>query len=193
MMAPRDADATPVPGPDDTPITAFTGRWRFLSNFYRSEFRAVIDLGDQSLSIRVPTLEHAYQASKATTLAIARRIIDEAGSALEARRMGRRLVLRPDWDQVRVPTMRALVQMKFAEVYLAERLLATGERELVEGNPWKDTFWGAVPSVKPTQAASQLNPGEQVYDTPSAVYIGQNWLGRILMERRSALRAERGK
>jgi predicted NAD-dependent protein-ADP-ribosyltransferase YbiA (DUF1768 family) len=43
-------------------------------------------------------------------------------------------------------------------------LLATDEADLVEGNHWNDTFWGVCRGV------------------------GQNWLGRILMDERASIR-----
>jgi predicted NAD-dependent protein-ADP-ribosyltransferase YbiA (DUF1768 family) len=66
---------------------------------------------------------------------------------------------------VKVDVMRDLIAQKFAVgSELADRLLATGDQELVEGNTWGDTFWGVCDGV------------------------GENWLGRLLMERRAALR-----
>ena len=49
---------------------------------------------------------------------------------------------------------------------LAEKLLATGEQELVEGNNWNDTFWGMCRGK------------------------GKNMLGNILMKIREELASE---
>lgn len=60
--------------------------------------------------------------------------------------------------------MRALLMVKFAPATeLAERLLATGDAQLVEGNTWGDTFWGVCDGV------------------------GENHLGRLHMWIRSML------
>ena len=52
---------------------------------------------------------------------------------------------------------------------LAEKLLETGDAELVEGNTWKDIYWGV--------------------DLKSN--YGQNKLGKILMKIRSELQGEK--
>ena len=52
---------------------------------------------------------------------------------------------------------------------LAEKLLATGDEEVVEGNTWHDRYWGRCKCVK--------HEGECL-----------NWLGRILMRVRADLR-----
>ena len=86
-------------------------------------------------------------------------------SPAEAKRFGRRVRLRLDWEQVKLDIMRQLVADKFARSdELRRRLLATGDAELVEGNAWNDTFWGVCRGR------------------------GQNHLGRILMEVRDGLR-----
>jgi len=64
--------------------------------------------------------------------------------------------------------MEMLVRAKFSGPLLAERLLATGTNELVEGNSWGDRTWGAV------------------WDGYRR--DGRNELGRILMQIRAALR-----
>lgn len=56
--------------------------------------------------------------------------------------------------------------MKFAIPELKEMLLATGDEELVEGNYWHDTIWGVCDGV------------------------GENHLGKMLMEIREDLRNE---
>jgi ribA/ribD-fused uncharacterized protein len=56
---------------------------------------------------------------------------------------GRQVQARPDWEQVKVGIMEQLVRLKFTtHSSLRDQLLATGDAELLEGNTWKDTFWG---------------------------------------------------
>jgi predicted NAD-dependent protein-ADP-ribosyltransferase YbiA (DUF1768 family) len=38
--------------------------------------------------------------------------------------------------------MRECLESKFADPELRMKLLATGSRNLIEGNRWGDTFWG---------------------------------------------------
>lgn len=171
-----------VPGPTD-PIVSFTGRYRFLSNFYPSRICCQFHFVDHGAGEAsgftdwAATVEHAYQASKALRDADCHRVL-KAATAAEARRLGRALrAVKPDWDEVRVPTMRELVRLKFEnDARLAKMLLATDARELVHGNAHRDRFWGRV----------------QVFrGTVPTTWEGENWLGRILMERRSALRVAR--
>lgn len=63
-------------------------------------------------------------------------------SAGAAKRRGRRLHLRSDWQERRVSVMRELLAIKFGGPDVREHLLATGDAVLVEGNWWGDQFWG---------------------------------------------------
>jgi ribA/ribD-fused uncharacterized protein len=140
-----------------TIITSFTGDYNFLSNFYPCE----LEMDGR----RYPSVEHAFQAAKSADPAERARIA-AAPNAGEAKNLGHALALRSDWEQVKVDIMRDLVRQKFScDPDLTERLLATGDAELIEGNTWRDAFWG-------------------VYEGR-----GENWLGRILMEVRRDLAA----
>ncbi len=142
-------------------ITDFQGKYFFLSNFAPAAVR--LD------GLEFPTVEHAYQAAKTLETA-ARRRIQAASTPALARKMGRKLAVRPDWPEVKVTVMQELLRQKFARhPHLKELLLATGEAELVEGNTWHDNFWGDCRCPRCRAA-----PGE-------------NRLGRLLMEVRREL------
>ncbi|MEK6642755.1 MAG: NADAR family protein [Planctomycetota bacterium] len=137
-------------------IAEFQGQYRFLSNFWPAE---VVHEG-----ITYPSAEHAYQAAKTLDMAERRRIasIPDPG---DAKREGRKLTLRPDWETAKFRAMEECVRDKFTRHSdLARKLLDTGEAELIEGNTWGDRVWG--------------------------VYQGQgeNRLGKILMKVRGELR-----
>ena len=84
----------------------------------------------------------------------------------EAKRLGRSVQLRPDWENVKLSIMEEIVQAKFAQNEdLKQLLLSTGELTLEEGNTWHDTFWGVDAKTRE----------------------GQNHLGRILMRVREEL------
>lgn len=137
-------------------IESFSGTYRFLSNFWMVE----ISLYD----VMYKSVEHAYQAAKTVDEAYKKRIQDAATPG-EAKRLGKSAPMRPDWEAVKVDFMRYLVSYKFGmHPELGKKLLATGNKELVEGNTWGDVFWGVCKGQ------------------------GQNWLGRILMETRERLR-----
>jgi N-glycosidase YbiA len=128
---------------------------RFLSNFYP----AAVTLD----GVTYPTVEHAYQAAKTFDLSDRQRILNCPPPNI-AKKIGRKVKARSDWEQVKVEVMTDLVRQKFTDhPELKAQLLATGDATLVEGNWWGDRFWGVC-------------NGE-----------GQNYLGRILMDVRKEL------
>jgi|SRR5882724_806674 len=134
-------------------ISEFQGEYRWLSNFAR----VPIEFGGQIY----PSVEHAYQAAKTWDLE-ARMKIREAKTPGEAKRLGKRLKVREDWDARKIYIMRELLIQKFLHKDYAKKLVATGDMELIEGNHWGDTFWGRCNGV------------------------GKNHLGILLMEIRAA-------
>jgi ribA/ribD-fused uncharacterized protein len=135
-------------------IDSFSGEYRFLSNFHPSpvEMKGIV----------YPTVEHAFQAAK-TLDSVERRRIAELDTPGKAKRAGRKVELREDWEQIKVKVMHWLVTRKFEDPQLAELLRATGDVQLIEGNYWGDRFWGVCEGQ------------------------GLNWLGRVLMDVRSKL------
>lgn len=114
-------------------IGPFEGEYRWLSNFWPAE---IIFEGHL-----YPSVEHAYVASK-TLNEMEREVIRSMRSPGEAKRLGRQLDLRDDWNTVRIPIMEDLVRKKFSNIHLAGLLLQTGDKEIIEINSWNDTFWG---------------------------------------------------
>jgi len=108
------------------------------------------------------TLEHAYQAAK-TDDQDDRVKIRFAPSARRAKQIGRKITIRPTWDAERINVMRTLVNDKFEDPELREKLLATKDAQLVSGG---DKFWGK-------------SHGQ-----------GDNHLGRLLMELRTSILQE---
>lgn len=139
-------------------IDKFEDEYAFLSNFYEA---SVIWEG-----IVYPSNEHAFQAAK--TLNPAKRLeIAAAATPGQAKRLGRQVQLRSDWEKVKFDIMLDICLAKFHQNQeLAEALLDTGTAELIEGNTWNDTTWGVCNG------------------------IGKNWLGNILMQVRECLRLE---
>ena len=88
------------------------------------------------------TNEHAYQAAKSLSIS-QRKLIKDVVSPGAAKRMGMKLILRVDWEIVKLEIMEELVRYKFTNhIGLTRLLLETGDREIIEGNTWNDTFWG---------------------------------------------------
>lgn len=113
-------------------IDRFDGEHRFLSNFWAAPVR--LD------GWGYPSVENAYQAAK--TLVVSERVPFQKCSAFEAKKLGRTLTLRADWEAAKRDEMVALLIQKFSHAHLCKLLVATGDAELIEGNHWGDTYWG---------------------------------------------------
>jgi ribA/ribD-fused uncharacterized protein len=119
--------------------------------------------------VPVPTVEHFFQACKSRT----RRGFDNVlacGTPAAAKRAGRQLELRPDWEQVKFEVMLCALRGKFRalEAYRSA-LLLTHPRPLAEDSP-SDFVWGCR--------------------DPEGGYNGQNLLGVALMQVRRELVAD---
>jgi len=139
------------------PIAQFQGEYRWLSNFWPAT--VMLD------GICYPSVEHAYVAAKSLDPDFRWKVSDCAKPG-DAKRLGRRAVLRPDWDDVKLTVMENLLAQKFTNPGLKNKLIATGTADLVEGNKWGDTFWGVCNGK------------------------GDNHLGRLLMALRERLQTE---
>lgn len=134
-------------------ILEFQGEYRWLSNFWPA--KVVLD------GVEYPTVENAYQAAKTPPTNRAGFVNCKPG---EAKRLGRFVKIRDDWEDVKVDVMRGLIEQKFAAgTLLGSKLMSTGQVDIVEGNHWGDTFWGVY-------------KGE-----------GKNILGTLLQEQRKKL------
>ncbi len=146
--------------------------------FYEQDFYVLSNFSSFNLRWKghtFPTSEHAYHWEKfagygdATNAAgdIATQVLN-APSAHEAFKLAEACKARrkPTWDAIKVDVMREILRAKVRQhEYVRRKLLATGDRELVE-NSWRDDFWGWGPSQD-----------------------GQNMLGKLWMEIRAELRA----
>lgn len=114
-------------------ISSFRGKHAFLSNF--SNYPARFEDTDY------PTAENAFQAAKTLNPVVRERFTEITPS--EAKRLGRSVPLRQDWNRIRISVMTGIVRDKFTRnPELKRLLLATGDAILIEGNTWGDRFWG---------------------------------------------------
>ena len=135
-------------------ISVFRYEYFSLSNFYPC--KVTID------GLTYNSSEAAFQAQKTLDRDI--RNIYTTLSPVEAKLHGKHVKLREDWDDVKVGIMEHIVREKFKQNEdLMQKLLDTGDRNLVELNNWNDTFWGV-----------SRRTGK-----------GENHLGKILMKVRS--------
>jgi ribA/ribD-fused uncharacterized protein len=140
---------------DQCKIDSFSGIFHFLSNFHRAPL--------MYHGIAYPTSEHAYQAAK-TLNENSKMNISILGTPSEAKRYGQTVSKRIDWAEVKLEIMAEIVRAKFIQnPTLREKLLATDDAILEEGNTWGDTYWGVCKGS------------------------GENNLGKVLMELRDCL------
>lgn len=135
-------------------INKFRGEYEFLSNFYPSK----IEIG----GLVFENAEAAFQSAKVTDIETKMKFCSLNPS--EAKRLGRRVNLRPDWEVVKDAVMLQVVMEKFFQnAPLAKKLINTEYSALIEGNDWGDKYWGVCDGV------------------------GENKLGKILMLVRAEL------
>lgn len=136
-------------------------RFRDKYSFLSNMYASPIVLG----SVHYTCAEAAFQAVKLKDKTQRVRFQGLSGSA--AKQLGRKVQLREDWNTIRIDVMRWVIKEKFSQnPELAKRLVQTGSEELIERNTWGDKFWGVCNGV------------------------GQNNLGKILMDLRSTLQKE---
>lgn len=138
-------------------INSFRDQYFFLSNFY--ECNITFD------GITYKNTEAAFQAQKCADKKDREQFSELDPS--KAKRLGRKVGLRKDWESVKIDLMAEIVRAKFAQNDdLKAMLLATGDEHLEEGNDWGDRIWGTVNGA------------------------GANNLGKILMKIREEIRHE---
>lgn len=142
-------------------INNFEGYNAFLSNFYECP---IVDKD----GILYPTNEHYFQAYKTLDLE-ERKMIAAAVTPGQAKRMGRRVQLRADWEYVKESVMLDALRLKFSKPAMKKKLLETGEAELIEGNWWCDNVWGNCNCPR------------------CSTKTGENRLGKLLMQIRAEL------
>lgn len=140
--------------PLTTDCPAFRGKYAFLSNFHPCK---VVYEG-----IEYPSSEHAFMSGK-TLDQQEKQHIASLPTPAAAKKYGRSITLRPDWEEVKFKIMEDVLRIKFEDPKLREKLLATKGFLLEELNWWKDTCWGICNGV------------------------GENHLGKLLMKVRDSI------
>lgn len=139
-------------------INLFSEKNAFLSNFAPCKVSYA--------GVQFTSVEAAYQAAKCKKWDDTLKF--KFLTAAEAKKLGRRVEMRPDWDDIRnyrLIVMEELLREKFSDKNpeLKQKLIDTYDAELIEGNTWNDTFWGVCAGV------------------------GENHLGKLLMKIREEL------
>lgn len=137
-------------------INSFSGKYDFLSNFYTCTVKYD--------GLTFTNAEAAFQSAKVTNMDSRKQFCNLPPA--QAKRLGRKVQLRKDWEDVKDQVMYDVLRAKFSNKKLCLLLLCTGDKELVEGNWWGDTYWGVCRGK------------------------GENKLGNMLMQLREELRKE---
>lgn len=143
--------------------------------FYEQDFYVLSNFSAfqvRSYGIDFATSEHLYHWEKfngeASHQPEIQREIRFSRSAHDAFKIAEKYKAsrRVDWDQVKVNVMANILRAKVQQhEYVRRKLLATGDRELIEDS-WRDDFWGWGPNRD-----------------------GRNELGKLWMDIRAELRA----
>ena len=140
-------------------IDCFMHEFAFLSNYARILPESPV------------TVEHLFQAAKAACPEDTARIM-AAETPGQAKKMARKIRKVENWDDIKLHIMFNLLLYKFSFEENWQKLLATGDEELCEGNIWHDNFWGDCHC-------------EHCCNKP-----GENHLGRLLMKVRELKKLE---
>lgn len=115
-------------------IIHFRGDFKFLSNFSLHGFKVG--------KIYYKTNEHYFQSMKAL-YEIERDFIIDTKSPGEAKKLGSKVQIRKDWDDVKRLYMQIGVNFKFIQnENIRKDLMLLKDYDLIEGNTWHDNYWG---------------------------------------------------
>jgi len=150
-------------------IDKFDGKYRFLSNFYpcKIEHQGITYNSVEAFYVAMKVNDQQLINGKYYTPGDFREMISKIKESAIVKKIGSKVKLRSDWNSKKLEFMNWAVREKFKDENLKQLLLSTGEQELIEGNFWKDTFWGVCNGK------------------------GQNHLGKILMTVRDELRGKK--
>jgi ribA/ribD-fused uncharacterized protein len=124
------------------PIVRFENKHFFLSNF----FEIPVKVGNLTFG----STEAAFQGCKYKAALVGQKEQYEfledmiQANPSQSKKLGKRLMIDVDkWEDIKVSCMREVVKAKFDQHHdLRLKLIETGASLLVEGNTWKDFFWG---------------------------------------------------
>ncbi len=130
----------------------FKDKYDYLSNMYPCPVKVMINNNVYEFKCS----ESVYQACKCPE-----RIEEFVNlNGYEAKKLGKRVKLRPDWEELKFGFMYAVVKAKFDQNKFLGLRLKSLKGDIVEENTWNDTYWGICNG------------------------IGDNNLGKILMDLR---------
>jgi len=133
---------------------------KYIYNWF-SNFEPITIIID---NVKYPSVENYYQSQK--TLDLEERKQFQNCSPSKSKFLGKKIKLRKDWDNIKNSIMKKALDIKFAKgTNQANKLLETGNDEIIEWNNWGDRIWGKTLDG-----------------------IGENRLGIMLMDIRNKLK-----
>lgn len=144
-------------------IDSFTGKYSFLSNFYMVpvEYKGIEYSNSEAAFQHSKCKEMTPDEQLAFILGLRPKIQNKVWSIVDsdnlkpldtlfsvadpstAKRLGRLVPMREDWDTVKFSVMHDILYNKFTQNEdLKQLLLETNEAYLIEGNTWHDNIWG---------------------------------------------------
>lgn len=147
-----------------------------MSNWFSNFLPFEDPLVFRGITYRTP--ENFYQAMKTTD--VAEHLAISKMTPSQAKRRGRAIAVRSDWEDIKVRVMDYALRHKFTRDTEAGRRLMQEKGDIVEHNTWHDNYWGICMcsglTSSPYGVRNCLN--------------GQNVLGRLLMKIRQDLLQE---
>ena len=130
-------------------FNSYSRDWSWLSNFHPCGITVSV-AGGFGNPISFPSAEHLYQFSKWDRRGVDQRTLmdticglGECDAAM-AKRWGRKIKMRPNWEGMKMRLMTQVLREKYAQnTDLADRLRATDDALLWHLSPW-DMFWGGT-------------------------------------------------
>lgn len=117
------------------------------------------------------TSEHAYMCQK-TLSENEREKLRDCNTPEAAKKLGRSVTLRSDWEEVKATIMQEIVEAKVrTNPVLKDKLLATGYNKIYELTWWHDRTWG-------------------ICSCETHQFMGQNLLGHIWEKTRDKIRKD---
>jgi len=115
--------------------------------------------------IDYPSVEHAYVSAKSKDMVWKSKCANKHISSYKIKKEGQQIVIRDDWDEIKLKVMEECLILKFQQEPFKTLLKNTGNQIIQEGNDWGDIFWGV-----------DLKTGK-----------GENHLGKLIMKIRKKL------
>lgn len=165
-------------------ILKFRQEFSYLSNFNVLKNK-IHYFGYDYISV-----EAGYMAQKCDDVAwkqYCSTISPHSNAQSEMKKAAYKVDLVKDFRDKQLKIMLDLLRLKFRNnLELANKLVATYPRMIMEGNVWNDRYWGAM--IPKQLSLSDNVELEKIYkEFPQYFYVGENYLGRLLMKVRDEL------